>query len=1057
MVGRRCSCDDHVDTFDGLKTVLAPRFPYSGKRERALLNKQLSLLDFMSVEAVLSLVDHLGGEPAEPDKADRLLANYALLRPSTFGPEEHLMQMARRRALSLASATSWRKYLESYLCDIFDEFRFFDVVEGSLVVRKKPFGGVDRRLIYLDWLLDTPASGGRANEAKPGKTYAYYPKFEQTDDRSKPERTDGETDRGSWRQVGIPDLDFLRGNGLRDFPHKGPRDEIVVSLDELIETAQQIGEATGKEHYASVLRRIADEGLLKQVTGRDTKSADKLRIHQVTNLVGLVGSGKSVLANVLMATLARRGLRIVTLLNSVSDVMECTALLRMSGVSASPLVSRGDRLKRLDLLSDNSASMLLDDLAARYLETPCLLDGLAVNEEKACIYESVPCRSLRGKKKGRYSCPFWGICPSTLMEREAVTSQIVVTTPDGFTKIAVDPGRKPFFELALEEFDLVIFDEADRVQVTLDNGASPNLSFQEIIRSAAQPTAEAMARPPEEKMIDLNAENYFDLRQRCDPVAKTLLKSVRTEEVATWKAVKDKAFTSFTLLNDLTEDEDSKDISEPGRFLPQGIVDDVQQYLDSYARCDEKLKHAIETSCWGINDSIFRYSLDDYLASRGCSDMDRVLKERFSFLLKVLEFDEYLRELAASSEQFSFGDESVSELYRFLRYSHVRQQRYLPSSLIGNLFGMKFDGNDLKLFRQFAFGRAFMVSLPWLDTDVAGRPTGPHALLLSGSSWVPGCLQYHVNRQVDYLLEVAPWKARKLAESRVVDLGIEQNVSGSGRERRSESLGIVLSGLVDTLRLELACERSGKALVIVNNYKEALDARKVLERQLGGTETVCALVREPTDDKERYVLRSELGAFASHPARVLVAPALAIERGFNIVDEQGHAAFSTLVFAVRPMGAPGDMDARYRMLNGIIETRVDAYPANPADFTERVRRDAWAQWMALERDETLPMGRWRLMGKDVLADDVIATLATIIIQLFGRLARLEDRDRAAPHVYFADAAFRGTTDVPASFRTLDELGRYLGGLMEKSDQPQVAKALYGPFYEAFRKGVQNGR
>ena len=94
------------------------------------------------------------------------------------------------------------------------------------------------------------------------------------------------------------------------------------------------------------------------------------------------------------------------------------------------------------------------------------------------------------------------------------------------------------------------------------------------------------------------------------------------------------------------------------------------------------------------------------------------------------------------------------------------------------------------------------------------------------------------------------------------------------------------------------------------------------------------------------------------------------------------------------------------------------------------------------------------MGKEVLITDLVATLMVTIIQIFGRLARLEDKDRPAPHVYFADAAFRGKDeDEGLSFRTLEELERYMKWLMDESDQPEVAKALYGPFYEAFKKGI----
>jgi len=46
-------------------------------------------------------------------------------------------------------------------------------------------------------------------------------------------------------------------------------------------------------------------------------------------------------------------------------------------------------------------------------------------------------------------------------------------------------------------------------------------------------------------------------------------------------------------------------------------------------------------------------------------------------------------------------------------------------------------------------------------------------------------------------------------------------------------------------------------------------------------------------------------------------------------------------------------------------------------------------------------------------------------------------------------------DGKLSFRTLEELGAYMERLIHDSDQPEVAKALYGPFYESFRKGIGN--
>lgn len=171
-------------------------------------------------------------------------------------------------------------------------------------------------------------------------------------------------------------------------------------------------------------------------------------------------------------------------------------------------------------------------------------------------------------------------------------------------------------------------------------------------------------------------------------------------------------------------------------------------------------------------------------------------------------------------------------------------------------------------------------------------------------------------------------------------------------------------------------------------------------------------------------------------------------------DEVAYVVFTSLIFSVRPMGTPHDLGGRYRKLNGLIEREVGDYPANPGEFATEVRASAWRTWKTMERDENLPMGAWRTMGRQFLVDDAISTLMVTIIQIFGRLARLADKERPAPHVYFADAAFRGG-DGKLSFRTLEELGAYMERLMHDSDQPEVAKALYGPFYESFRKGIGN--
>ena len=84
------------------------------------------------------------------------------------------------------------------------------------------------------------------------------------------------------------------------------------------------------------------------------------------------------------------------------------------------------------------------------------------------------------------------------------------------------------------------------------------------------------------------------------------------------------------------------------------------------------------------------------------------------------------------------------------------------------------------------------------------------------------------------------------------------------------------------------------------------------------------MIRTTDEDdlkNESKVLRGEVGSFDKHVAKILVAPAQAIERGYNIVDENGHSTFGSVFFLVRPMAVPDEISSKCAKLNGIIEKR----------------------------------------------------------------------------------------------------------------------------------------
>ena len=464
---------------------------------------------------------------------------------------------------------------------------------------------------------------------------------------------------------------------------------------------------------------------------------------------------------------------------------------------------------------------------------------------------------------------------------------------------------------------------------------------------------------------------------------------------------------------------------------------------------DKDIEHILKFALSEDDIKIFSSDISDWLTDNNCKP-DKTFSDHIKLYLVVAAFDNYIREISDSYLFLPYERKTQQELTDFLSTRFTAQQKILPSSAMGNLFGMKNDPQKgLILYRQYAFGRALMDRMPWLRLTDKGQPAGPNVLMLSGSSWADGCLQYHVNVPVKYLLEAEEWKRRKIAESKMIDLGTAIRVSGSGSEEREENLTEVIKKIMGTIEAELRSE--GKLLMIVNSYSEAQTAANYLNRLLSNGKTVACMCREADEFDENMILRREIADFSDHSADIMVAPAQAIERGYNIVDKDGHSAFGSVFFLVRPMEVPDEISSKCTKLNGYLERHcVLSGKKNAFDRAAKLRSEATRQWSLMERQ-----GKMQLSSLDpVMKLDVTASLFVLILQIFGRLCRITDESKPAPRVYFADGAFRRSEKNTAGYDLLNELIDYLDSMIDNKETGKIAETLYQPFYEAFKKGVE---
>lgn len=983
--------------------------------------------DFIKAEMTLALLEKCKPE-GDPTKAYLLLHNYSLLGEVVCDETAFLLQKAHRLLHSCSSKMNWAKVLENYrnAQPEFCLYIFTEKIEkGSKVLKFARNTELavepDRADVYFEYIRKHKedrhfgyANGGKYSYSIKDKTSSIV----YSADVEIPDRT--------------PQMPISS-------PPKKTRKTISVSTDELLASSAEMAEKKPDDYCYSILK----SNTLKAVTEGNVKSANRLEIDKITNLVGMVGSGKSTLMKVLSYHLAKADKKIVLVLDTVSSVLEMCSYLSQFGVSVSPVIGWGGREKYIDQVAKAHEKYLQNEYS-KYLTAPCIIDGMAKNKSdksSAPMFGNEPCRSLMKNKK-HYNCPYMDICPAVRMYRDVYTSNVIVTTVQGLAAIRLLGDNKLFLEYVLEQADLVVFDECDKVQKTLDEFFTPSASFDKFRQNAAALCSEAMNKETEAlDGMEKNESGYIRKLMRSLGVCMAVREAINAYG-GTWRTILSRTFSAEILYQAICRE------NQKNKYISDKSLEHMRRVTIGLDH-DKDIEHILKFALSEDDLKIFSSNISDWLTDNNCKP-DKTFSDHIKLYLVVAEFDNYIREISDSYLFLPYERKTQQELTDFLSTRFTAQQKILPSSAMGNLFGMKNDPQKgLILYRQYAFGRALMDRMPWLRLTEEGQPAGPNVLMLSGSSWADGCLQYHVNVPVKYLLEAEEWKRRKIAESKMIDLGTAIRVSGSGSEEREENLTEVIKKIMGTIEAELRSE--GKLLMIVNSYSEAQTVANYLNRLLSNGKTVACMRREADEFDENMILRSEIADFSDHSADIMVAPAQAIERGYNIVDKDGHSAFGSVFFLVRPMEVPDEISSKCTKLNGYLERHcVLSGKKNAFDRAAKLRSEATRQWSLMERQ-----GKMQLSSLDpVMKLDVTASLFVLILQIFGRLCRITDESKPAPRVYFADGAFRRSEKNTAGYDLLNELIDYLDSMIDNKETGKIAETLYQPFYEAFKKGVE---
>lgn len=554
------------------------------------------------------------------------------------------------------------------------------------------------------------------------------------------------------------------------------------------------------------------------------------------HVVGMLSSGKSTLVMGILFALALggSGKRVAVLVGDTIQGASLAARLRRHGVVATVLSSLRNREGHLQSIHwqrglDGTGWQLsrLGDLAEGF-GTACPLDG-AQNDpeliegedtnwrfpgfvEKQChrLYQKVPPDDEEdgadpddvGDSRAARSCPLWAQCPAQEQQRSAVDAQVLIMTPQAFVHITPDKWTTERHvslpELLQFEFDLVIADEVDSIQKSLDDLFAPRSPIMGDERDVYAPSiglrsSEALRERSGvqfRKPVNARWQSNFFMFFRLVGIIYAMLQNER-EQLKTF--YEDSPFTAGGILYELWrrrrifDGVDSAVLTFENPTFAREFLDviKVAGAISLYSKTasvaeEDRVNDASETpfhdkryagAAAALQDIARQILVADYYdallpmvedaldhdlsvfnGADTAADQKQRLDRRGAALalllatvtdLALAHYNWLVKTQSAVARDFKIDDGHLLGQANSL----IRNYRtLLPSNPAGAAFGLFYDeprdeqraamGGKLTLISHLGVGRHLITHLH--DLLAAEGQAGPHVLMLSGTSWAGG-------------------------------------------------------------------------------------------------------------------------------------------------------------------------------------------------------------------------------------------------------------------------------------------------------------------------------
>ncbi len=1072
--------DRETSRWSELRSALAEMFPKMKQW------RQREWIIFFEIETIFHLYERL--VPADTNRpaaeAWALVSGYCSGTINTEPEAREMCLLLRERLQYIRTASAWKWWLRHWYVELPSEYRLYRFTEslaGFIQQRHEAALGGERLMRYEQV---TQLEGTEPTEAPspllPAAAGKYAIQIE-----------------GSLLTVEISEAmasTFAsQAHPTRELPNRVENPPIHVDLESLAQLGQELDvlEAEAEiEPRGNWYIRLSTLEIVLLNTENVPAIQHTLSIEELFHLVGMLGVGKSTLIWALTYQLAAKEHRHITVvLNTVVEAIRLCVWLRKLGVAAAPALGRNreDHARKYGLANAETLSpdrlfrQAADDPVLRWMPVPCALSG---SQSVAIPKGKEPCWNLIGEDGKRYRCPLLAVCPVHTISRDLVESTVWVVNPQSFLYSAAPEGIGSqglrLLEAIYRISDLVIVDEADRVQVQWDDAFAPT----QPLAGSSDALLDHLHRELPRFSTGAGRRNAanaaFSRLTKTEAQAHVLSDRVfglmaHSPAIAKWIA--NDQITNVGIFNRLLNELMKQVLrSADTKALRDKLRAEFVQYWRNPLRREEGFLADWISRLLGTDerDKRLRHDLERWLADLvGWKVKIPFSRKEYRLLARKLEFCVLITAMIKRANDIIYQLNWIGEDIPDLEAKHFELNESIttlvPDPPLGVVLGVRLVGyvpeQSLGVFHYLRYrglGRWLLLNFPHLYRDHHGI-TGPHLLLTSATSWMPGSPQFHLAVQPHAaLLTNTP-----LGKVEILFRSDGTKISGAGRQKERNlrqtirALAAPQGATPSRLQREVDYWRSRgeyrRLLVVVNSYEQTGWVFEELERIPEWTGRSVRLL--PDDDPlcdEGGIHAREAERLHRRDADILIAPLMAIQRGFNILDEDDKALLGTVLFLVRPYPPPEDLGPQVLSMNAWTLSQLkdyqrelaDVYSQHGTDAMKHFRNTAYRQWYR----RLLGSGRYGVASmngefyEEFLRDQFIAVWQTI-----GRLLR-GGRDA---RVIFIDSAF---AEPEGRRRMLRDWYNILSSMVTSTNlrDRQLAVLLYNTAWEAFNNAVNNG-